>query len=64
VHNNVADPGCISRIRIFFHPGSRIIQNKEEEKNKLEISIYKELKYCQVLALKIVNKVRPQKYGI
>ncbi len=26
-HSSVADPGCLSRIRIFSHPGSRISKN-------------------------------------
>ncbi len=29
--SSVADPGCLSRIHIFFHLGSRIQQNKRIE---------------------------------
>jgi hypothetical protein len=32
---SVADRGCLSRIRIFFHPGSRLQQKKRRGKNKL-----------------------------
>jgi hypothetical protein len=32
---SVADPGCLSRIRMFFHPGCN--KKKEQGKNKLVI---------------------------
>jgi hypothetical protein len=39
VSTSVADPGCLSRILIFTHPGSRIQkqQQKREVKKKLVV---------------------------
>ncbi len=32
---SIADPGCLSRILIFVHPGSRILDPKQQQKKEM-----------------------------
>jgi hypothetical protein len=67
VYSSVADPGCLSRILIFTHPGSRISDipdpntaTKERgEKISVVISLYEATNFTKlgiILALKCCRK--------
>ncbi len=55
--SSVADPGCLSRILIFTHPGSRISDPRSKNSNKRERWKKLDVKPCSVATKfnKIVN---------
>ena len=55
IHCSVADPGCLTRILIFTHPGSRIPDPKTGTKERGEKKIFCHTFLCSHKFHKIVN---------
>ncbi len=59
-----ADPGCLSRILIFIHPGSRIQKTAKKEKGENLLSyIFCSHKYNKIEIYFIFELVKEKKFG-
>ncbi len=55
VTNSVADPGCLSRIRIFTHPGVRI-QKQQQKRGGKKICCHKFYKIANYFSFEVLKK--------